>query len=400
MPEPIRMHLVLHGTDHVKLSAGRFRKKILSVGRWYGHTPTGKPYETTRETLSRLVENFNKGKAVGLSCPLQWGHNDDPQKRLGSVVELENVGDDLYGIVTIPNEHEAEKALMSDTSVEVTHNYIDGFGNSYPEMLTHLAIVTHPAVPGQGPFVALSQRKSPMSKQKFFTQLMGKKLFAFRLAEGGTAPEGSPITDTPPDNAVEAPSFTDEQVSFLMPGINKICERAEVRGLADDTSGANFPERWNGLIYYGLGEDEQETDSEPITDDTASEVADSTEPVQMGKKKAGKVTQLEAALAENVALKNRIQLAAKSAFESKAVQLMNAGRLTVDAKNKAIQLAAKSDYDLSILDAIALPESMAIAPSAASKVMAQLSAKAGSSGKEPGYGERRKQALKRIGMAN
>lgn len=111
-----------------------------------------------------------------------------------------------------------------------------------------------------------------------------------------------------------------------------------------------------------------------------------------------KKTQLEAALAENAALKNRIQLAAKSAFESKAVQLMNAGRLTVDAKNKAIQLGAKSDYDLSILDAIALPESMAVAPSAASKVMAQLSAKMPRNG-EPSYAERRQRALKRIGMA-
>ena len=398
------MHLSLPKSEvNAQLSGEKEKRRCLKVGKWYGNTPTGMPYVVSLDKMKKLVENFYKAKEVGVEVPLMMGHTDDPEKRIGTVVELEISDDWLYATSTIPNEAERAKAKLSPSSVEVTSNYTDGYGNSYDEMLTHLAVVTHPAVPGQGPVIALSLRTKPMA-QKWVTRLMGNKLFAFQLAEGDTPPSDAPVTDTPPDNATEAPTFSDEQVAFLMSGINKICERAEVRGLADDTSGANFPERWNGLIYYGLGEDEQETDSEPITDDTASEVADSTEPVQMGKKKAGKVTQLEAALAENVALKNRIQLAAKTAFESKAVQLMNAGRLTVQAKNTAIQLAAKNGYDLSILDAIALPESMAVAPSQTNRVLAQLSAGkpkpvSEKSVSEMTIGEIREHGLRRAGFS-
>lgn len=404
MPEKPVYHLSLPVSEVSQLSGDKEKRRCLKVGKWYGNTRTGMPYVVSLDKMKKLVENFYKAKEVGVEVPLMMGHTDDPEKRIGTVVELEISDDWLYATSTIPNEAERAKAKLSPSSVEVTSNYTDGYGNSYDEMLTHLAVVTHPAVPGQGPVIALSLRTKPMA-QKWVTRLReGKKPFTYRLAEGDTPPADAVVTDAPPDGSETAPEFDDEQASWLVEKINEYIEYCGDKPLSSDTNGMNFAERFNAFLYYTVSQDNGEESSEPITDDTASEVADSTEPVQMGKKKAGKVTQLEAALAENVALKNRIQLAAKSAFESKAVQLMNAGRLTVDAKNKAIQLAAKSDYDLSILDAIALPESMAIAPSAASKVMAQLSAgktkpASEKSVSEMTIGELRQHGLRRAGFS-
>lgn len=372
MPDKPVYRLSLPSSEVAQLSGNKEKRRCLKVGKWYGNTPTGLPYVVSLDKMKKLVENFYKAKEVGVEVPLMMGHTDDPEKRIGTVVELEISNDWLYATSTIPNESERAKASLSPSSVEVTSNYTDGHGNSYDEMLTHLAVVTHPAVPGQGPVIALSLGTKPMA-QKWVTRLReGKKPFTYRLAEGDTPPADAVVTDAPPDGSETAPEFDDEQASWLVEKINEYIDYCGDKPLSSDTNGANFAERFNAFLYYTVSQDNGEEGSEPITDDTASEVSDSTDPVQMSKNKAGKVTQLAALQAKLAAAENKIQLAAKSAFESKALQLVNAGRLTVDAKNKAIQLGAKNDYDLSLLDLVALPE--AAATSAAAKVMAQLSA--------------------------
>ena len=396
------MHLSLPKSEvNAQLSGEKEKRRCLKVGKWYGNTPTGQPYVVSLDKMKKLVENFYKAKEVGVDVPLMMGHTDDPEKRIGTVVELEISGDWLYATSTIPNEAERAKASLSPSSVEVTSNYTDGFGNSYDEMLTHLAVVTHPAVPGQGPVIALSLRTKPMA-QKWVTRLMhGKKPFTYRLAEGDTPPPDAVVTDTPPDGSEAAPEFDDEQAAWIVEKFNAYIEYCGDKPLASDTNGMNVAERVNAFLYYTVTQDNGEESSEPVTDDTASEIADSTEPVQMGAKKPSRVAQLEAQLA---AANNKIQLAAKTAFESKAVQLMNAGRLTVQAKNTAIQLAAKNGYDLSILDAIALPESMAVAPSQTNRVLAQLSAGkpkpvSEKSVSEMTIGEIREHGLRRAGFS-
>ncbi len=382
--KPLAMHFVSSLAPIVHLNGTTYRKESLKVGSWHGNTPTGKPYVVTLERLQEIAKNFAKAIANKLKVPLIWTHDDDPRNRFGDVVGVDIEGDSLYTVLTIPNPSDAERAKLSDVSVEVTPNYVDGRGNRYSEMLTHLAVVTNPAVPGLKSWEAITLSLREPVMKRWATRMVKDKFLSRQLAEGESGGDGEILTDSLPEGAEEIGSLDpvpEDAAAKIVEILSKWAEADGYKPLPEGTNGENLVANLSVWAMYNL--EEAEAESEPITDDTAGEVVDETEPVEMSKKKskAKEVIQLRTQIKE---LQTQLSSQRRTEFVKRADSLVESGRLTVVARNKVVQLAAKSDYDIAVLDAIGDSPNETNGSQAAG-VMTQLAAKGGT--KEKSYSE-------------
>jgi hypothetical protein len=66
-------------------------------------------------------------------------------------------GDSLVGVLEIPRPEDAARlgSLVTDVSVSVNPAFADGEGETFGEVVEHVAITNYPVVPGQANFVAL-----------------------------------------------------------------------------------------------------------------------------------------------------------------------------------------------------------------------------------------------------
>lgn len=137
-------------------SCRRYCKDLLSTGAWRVGRET---WNVTRQTLATIVENFDRGRRLGLDCPLVWNHSDDARDRLGRVVGLSVFGNTLWGVVEVCDSVDAAQMLkVNQVSVGCSDGWRDGYGNSYAgDFLVHVGVVNHPVVSGQGPFRSLGQ---------------------------------------------------------------------------------------------------------------------------------------------------------------------------------------------------------------------------------------------------
>jgi hypothetical protein len=139
----------------------RFEKDILPVGRYIA---AGKRTDITPAFLVKLKANFDLATGRGNCIPLSWGHPDDPtdpRTTCGYVESLTIRGDRLWAVVVVPDARTATK--LSTTAGEVSVGidaWVDGKGNEYYPMLTHLGLVNRPVVTDQGPFRKFSASTS------------------------------------------------------------------------------------------------------------------------------------------------------------------------------------------------------------------------------------------------
>lgn len=153
-----------------------FTKKIASPGTYSVPIPGGKEGETRqvildRERFKRWAANFDAMSQAGLKIPAPYRHDPQamPVRLHGDAQDVDAynnagfwskvwVGDDgaLYGKLEVPRDEDASK--IGSTVVEVSplakSSWSDGAGNVYEDAITHIALVTHPVVPGQDNFVS------------------------------------------------------------------------------------------------------------------------------------------------------------------------------------------------------------------------------------------------------
>lgn len=226
---------------------GRFKKDILRVGSW---NVGGETWDVTADTLRELKSNFDAGKQRGIDCPVVWNHSNDARDRNGCVESLSIEGDSLVCEFSVNDTEDAKKIVNSGgVSVQVREPFFDGLGNEYPLMLTHLGIVNHPVIPGQGPFRELSLSLDKGAKpMRYATRQLkladGKvKSFTRQLAEGDEAAPDETVSDKAPEamtEAAETPTLDESQVSALQDPIGKLLKAAYGVDLPAGTNGENF----------------------------------------------------------------------------------------------------------------------------------------------------------------
>jgi acyl carrier protein len=242
-----------------------------------------------------------------------WNHSDDARDKCGEVTDLRIQGDDLHAtfVIALPEDARRLQLLNDEVSVEVTPNAVDGEGNKYDLLLTHVGVVTLPVVPGQGPIrrLALAQ-------------------------EGNDVPEDKPTIDE---------------------GATSI-EVVDLVKLLSDKLGLKFPEgvdtvkEFNIAIEAMLGKTDDAAKDEPPPAEAISEQPAEEIPMQM------RTRVIEALRSDNRAIQLRLkaiedQRAAekRAAFETRLNGFCKTGQLTPADIPAWLKLGEQASYQLSLL---------------------------------------------------
>ena len=150
--------LVTPGNDAVNLDAGRrFWKELIREGRWT-NAHAGFTLEVDAARMKQWKEGFDKMAEAGIRVPVPWGHSYDPRDNAGFVEELELRDSALWGLLSVPNEPDAEKLgrTVTGVSVSINPNFTDGSGRDWGEVIEHVALTNYPVVGPQGGFLPAS----------------------------------------------------------------------------------------------------------------------------------------------------------------------------------------------------------------------------------------------------
>lgn len=166
----------------------KFRKEVIKTGR-YIHPDTKQEFEVTVETLNHWKATFDRWTANGNQVPIPLGHEQDgkPEKNQGWVTEMAVEDNSLYCIMELVDP---ELALTTDVSICVEKKIIDGKGNVYDTLITHVALCTHPVIAGLEDFQKLSLSKG--TNMEFLKKIAVK----FGLADDASEEDINEVIDT------------------------------------------------------------------------------------------------------------------------------------------------------------------------------------------------------------
>lgn len=174
-------------------SRAYWSKDILPVGTWH-HVDWADPWDVTPEILEEIAANFRTAKARGVKIPVLMvdqsspsQHHDIAKNEIGAVDSVYVDGDRLVADMWTNSETDSEVYQLDtkarEVSVDVRPSFLDGKGHTYGLFLKHVAVVTHPVVTGQGPFVR--QLSSDPTNRNLKPKTKGKQMAKARqLADG------------------------------------------------------------------------------------------------------------------------------------------------------------------------------------------------------------------------
>lgn len=156
----------------------RFRKEILKPGDY--RSPDGN-ITISQDRMNHWVNSFQKMRASGLKIPLPWGHQSSASPKLEETPEekefreckynagyVENLEIDKNGtlsmIIDVPRDEDASRVGTSiqEVSPQIETAWKDGKGKTWADVITHVALVTHPVVSGQNNFEQIEENKLVM----------------------------------------------------------------------------------------------------------------------------------------------------------------------------------------------------------------------------------------------
>lgn len=167
MPFFTEMDRYLRASSQSKLVAlgpKLFRKQLLRLGTWAHPDAPGGKLEVTKDLVSRIIENFNKG--VRDDVPVPMGHDLDALKNAGHVVGLEQAKDgSLWGILNLAKEDIAEDVeagtITGGSSLIAMNHKNPENGEEHGPTLVHFALTNAPYIKGLAGFerVALGEQE-------------------------------------------------------------------------------------------------------------------------------------------------------------------------------------------------------------------------------------------------
>lgn len=155
------------------------RKEIAPIGRFLASTPEGGRVwqDFTKEFVTRLAVTTNSMLNGGLKVPAPFGHKKtalpEVSKDAKTPPPFENAGywvqfaiepndqnkEALFGYVDVPGSdtdpnspYYKAKNTAKEVSLSYRDSFQDGLGRTWEKGIMHVALVTHPIVPGQEEF--------------------------------------------------------------------------------------------------------------------------------------------------------------------------------------------------------------------------------------------------------
>ena len=179
---------------------------------------------------------------AGLKIPAPWKHDAaalpfssegaSSKDNAGFWKDIWEKDGQLFGMLSVPREEDASRVGTSVVEVSpLVQNWKDGKGRSWDDSITHIALVTHPVVPGQDNFEPIDSTSMALS---ISTLKMADEV-ATKPTAAPTPDEQKvvePVTSEPTDKATGS-SLKDAVLALRQVGID----------LPDDTDPANFIER-------------------------------------------------------------------------------------------------------------------------------------------------------------
>lgn len=339
----------------------RFRKMILRTGRWYGAGHGG--WTVTREHLERIVRSFQTMTQRGIEVPFQWKHGDDPRDRIGDVIDLSITEDEngaqLWATLDCYCDNSTPRlgTINKEVSPQVREGWRDGGGEVYDLAVTHVAVVDHGAVLGQGNFERiLSAGDPPMTMQWLG---LGRKSVNLEADNGDDKGKGDGDG-----------SAMDQKT--LISKINVILKAVDPTGammLPPDTNENNFADRLSDRAQqiearFGKQDDKQPT-PEAGTVAAAAESAGDQIAADLSALPSSLPGPIKARIDALVAENNRLReieainlSAAESAFTGRIDQLITDRRIEPAMRDTLLTLGKPSGFNLAVLEPYnALPQS-------------------------------------------
>jgi hypothetical protein len=332
----------------------KFEKDVLRVGRWtLGFNEDGTPdvWDVTPQTLQDLVEAHAVVRRNGADCPLQYKHDDEPERRIGHVYQLRIEGDTLIARCSVNKEKDANDLDGSDqqVSVEAESPSFDGTGHIYPERLTHVAIVNHPVIPGQGRFkriLSLATENVPMPEVIWYAHKKGQKVRRLAVGESVKPGEVATNSETPPEDAAPA-----DTISMIKDVVTQAAELAGIPAdaLPLDITDENLDDRLATILKFlkGMRAAQAGADSS-----VPSDLAATTEETvtQMSLPSARRQLGLAIGVIKDFRNREAARVVAekterKARFDARVTQLSTVGKMIPADAERIRRIAEKTDFD-------------------------------------------------------
>lgn len=144
----------------------KFRKEIIRIGEYEKDSVK---FEVTALSLDNWVKQFRRMKRNGVKIPVPSVHDfeGDSDKNRGWVTDLFIEGESLFMVCDLIGEDSLLAAERADVSLYSPPEFVDGKGNNYERPIVHVAMTTHPVIPGMSkfvPLVASLENKMDLSK--------------------------------------------------------------------------------------------------------------------------------------------------------------------------------------------------------------------------------------------
>lgn len=151
----------------------QFKKEVIKIGS-YIHPATKKVFDITADLLNHWVRTFNRWIDNGNKIPIPLGHSKvfNPESNVGWVTSLFVEGESLFGVMELSD---SKLSLTTDVSLCVDGEVMDGRGNKYTNIITHIALCTDPVIAGLGKFIKLSLSNEGVKNMDFLKKI-GKVL--------------------------------------------------------------------------------------------------------------------------------------------------------------------------------------------------------------------------------
>lgn len=152
--------------EDLTLPRTRIIKDILSEGSWPVGGTDKKPqtWDVTPELLDLLAEEYESATEAGAFSNLYWGastagdqHDVVAESAICQIDKIFSANGRLWMVGYVdPATATKLRNPAYRVSVDVRANFKTGDGKSHPVFIKHVAIVDHPVVTGQLPFVRMS----------------------------------------------------------------------------------------------------------------------------------------------------------------------------------------------------------------------------------------------------
>lgn len=133
----------------------RYKKDLVRVGDYY-KASTDQSFKFTAERLEQFASTFSRMKAAGVKVPVPVGHTNDPEANRGYVEDMYVDGDTLYATIELIGEEAIALSGRVEVSIYAVPELVDGKGNTYNNVIEHVALVTNPVIPDQDGFVPIA----------------------------------------------------------------------------------------------------------------------------------------------------------------------------------------------------------------------------------------------------